>query len=197
MNGREAVGLFSNLCLLLIIGLVSLGTFGAHLLQDQSQPALKGRTGEDAVGLQIAVAAITDLDAYMDALEQAGVRGTFFFRLAGASADELAEKAERRGHGVGYYGADDGGAPVGLYIGGGYSVPVMRYEEGGALKQVCPSINLTRLKRLDDWPDVLSARLAGDMFLYIDGDNDQAALKKIVQIVLDKGYTIMKVDEML
>jgi hypothetical protein len=33
--------------------------------------------------------------------------------------------------------------------------------------QPCP------LKRLDNWTDVLSARLAGDMFLYIDGDNDQ------------------------
>jgi hypothetical protein len=197
MNKREPVGLFSNLCLLLIIGLVSLGTFGAHLLLDESQPALKGRTGEDAVGLQIAVAAFTDLGAYMDALEQMGVRGTFFFHPADASSDALAAEAGRRGHGVGYYGAADDGAAVGLYIGGGYSVPVMSCEEGGALKQVCPSINVTRLQRLDDWPGVLSARLAGDMFLYIDGDNDCAGLKKIVQIVLDKGYTIMKVDEML
>jgi len=197
MNRRESVGMFSNLCLLLIIGLVSLGTFGAHLLLDRSQPALKGRTGEDAVGLQIAVAAFTDLDAYMDVLEQAGVRGTFFFRAADASADALAKEAERRGHGVGYYGASGDGAPVGLYIGGGYSVPVMRYEEGGALKKVCPSINVTRLKKRDDWQNILSSRLAGDMFLDIDGDNDHAALKKIVQIVLDKGYTIMKVDEML
>jgi hypothetical protein len=71
-----------------------------------------------------------------------------------------------------------------MYIGGGYSVPVMSCEEGDGFKQVCPSINVDRLKKLANWTEVLSARLAGDMFLYIDGDNDQAVFKKIVQIVL-------------
>jgi hypothetical protein len=198
MNNKGPLNIFTNLGLLLIIGLVSLGTFGAHLLLDKEQPALKGRTGADAVGLQIGVMAATDVDAYMDALEELGVRGTFFFRAPDASSvDTLAAEVKQRGHGVGYYDAADVGSEAGMYIGGGYSVPVMSYEAGGAMEQVCPSINVARLKRVDDWPDVLSARLAGDMFLYIAGDNDQAGLKKIVQIVLDKGYTILKVDEML
>jgi hypothetical protein len=198
MNNQGTTRILTNLCLLLIIGLVSLATFGTRLLSDAQGPALKGRMGAAGVGLQIAVEADTDVGAYMDTLEALSARGTFFFCDQCAADDEAISQVKQRGHGVGRYAcAAHDGEEAGMYIGGGYSVPVMSYEDGDALLSVCPSINLAKLKKLDNWLTVLGDRLRGGMFLYVAADNDQAEFKKIVQIVLDKGYTILKVDEML
>jgi hypothetical protein len=198
MNNQRSMGIFTNLCLLLIIGLVSLATFGVGLLSNSQEPALKGRTGANYVGLQIAVEPSTNVGAYMDTLETLGARGTFFFCVQQPADEKAIRQVKQRGHGVGYYTCDENQSQeTGMYIGGGYSVPVMSYESGDALMKVCPSINLTKLKKLHNWLDVLSAQISGDMFLYVTADNDQEEFKKIVQIVLDKGYTILKVDEML
>ncbi len=78
--------------------------------------------------MQIAVTASTDVGAYMNALEKLGVRGTFFFRSPDAADDASAVEVKQRGHGVGYYDAADDDSEAGMYIGGGYSVPVMSYE---------------------------------------------------------------------
>jgi hypothetical protein len=69
-------------------------------------------------------------------------------------------------------------------------------EEGG-VREVCPSIDVSLLSHTDDWTHVLSDSVAGDMFLYIRADNNLSDFEKVVQIVVDKGYTILKVSEML
>ena len=84
-----------------------------------------------------------------------------------------------------------------MYIGGGFSVPVMSYEDSSGMLQVCPSINIAKLKKIENWPEILSSKISGDMFLFVAADNDHTEFKKVVQIVLDKGYTILKVEEML
>ena len=191
-------GLITNLCLLLIISLVYLATFGQHALRAAYEPALKGYTGTDNIGLQIAVNQSSDIEAYMETLEKMGVKGTFFFCAQCLKDDSLVQEVKQRGHGVGFYTcAAHEGADTEMYIGGGYSLPVMGYEEGDTLLKVCPSINLSKLKKMNNWMDVLSDHIRGDMFLYVVADNDQDDFKKVVQIVLDKGYTILKVDEML
>ena len=97
---------------------------------------------------------------------------------------------------MGYYINEDARASA-LYIGGGYSIPVMSYAEEGGVHEVCPSINVSQLCQTDGWTQVLSDSVKGDMFLYIRADNNFSDFEKVVQIVLDKGYTILKVSEML
>ncbi len=197
MNSSRMLRTVTNIILMMIIGLVALSSFGSHALAAR-EPALKGRTGADNVALQIAVDQSSDVEAYMDLLENAGARGTFFFCSQCYTDSAMIQEVIRRGHGVGSYtcSAHDK-QQTGMYIGGGYSVTVMSYKSGDSVQQVCPSINLTKLKKLKNWHEVLSGQISGDMFLYIAADNDQEDFKKVVQIVLDKGYTILKVDEML
>ncbi len=160
-------------------------------------PALKGNTGKDVIGLQIVVEDQTDVAAYLDALDRYGVKGTFFFQEQQAEAlQPLILEAVQRGHGVGYYINEHTRAAL-LYIGGGYSIPVMSYDEGEGVQTVCPSIDMSKLSLVNDWTAVLSEALAGDMFIYIRADNNFSDFEKVVQIVLDKGYTILKVNEML
>ena len=197
MKGTDMLRVITNLFLVMIIGLVALASFGSHALAAQG-PALKGRTGANNVALQIAVDQSSDVVAYMDALESVGAHGTFFFCSQCYVDHTLMLQVKQRGHGVGYYTcAAHENQETGMYIGGGYSITVMSYETGETLQQVCPSINLTKLRSLGNWQDVLSRRISGDMFLYVEADNDQEDFKKVVQIVLDKGYTILKVEEML
>ena len=197
MNNIRMLRIVSNLCLMMIIGLVALSSFGLHALAAR-EPALKGRTGADNIALQIAVDQSSDVEAYMDVLEKAGAHGTFFFCSQCLADSALIEEVMLRGHGVGSYTcAAHENRQTGMYIGGGYSVTVMSYKSGDSVRQVCPSINLTKLTKLDDWQEILSRQISGDMFLYTAADNDQDEFKKVVQIVLDKGYTILKVDEML
>ncbi len=197
MKGTDMLRVVTNMCLLVIIGLVALASFGSHALAAQG-PALKGRTGADNVAIQIAVDQSSDVEAYMDILEQAGAHGTFFFCSLCNTDNALIQEVLRRGHGVGAYTcAAHENRQTGMYIGGGYSVTVMSYKSGETVRQVCPSIDLTKLTKLDDWQEVLSREISGDMFLYVAANNDQPDFKKVVQIVLDKGYTILKVDEML
>ena len=73
----------------------------------------------------------------------------------------------------------------------------MNYKSGNKVLQVSPSIDVDKLKEAGDWQRVLNLNLMGDMFIYISADNDLADFEKTVQIVLNKGYTILKMDEML
>jgi hypothetical protein len=188
----------TNTCILGIIALVYLAAFGpVGSILNGGAPVLKGSTGENVVGLQIVVDDKSDVAAYIDTLERYNAKGTFFFsdQQVGAMESEL-RTVMKRGHGVGYYISEDARASA-LYIGGGYSIPVMSSTEEGGVREVCPSIDVSLLSRTDDWAQVLSDTVAGDMFLYIRADNNLSDFEKVVQIVVDKGYTILKVSEML
>ncbi|MDD5016490.1 MAG: hypothetical protein PHO15_00145 [Eubacteriales bacterium] len=193
--------LVTNLSIMLIIGFVymlAFMPFGAV----PDGPVLKGNTGENNVALQIVIDGTSDIDAYMKMLEEFGVAGTFFFsEQCYYSNEAVLQQVLDSGHGIGYYVYEDENededARLGLYLGGGYSVPVMSYIEGSELRQVCPSIDVTKLIRVDGWQQVLGETVLDDMFIYIDADNNFEDFEKIVQIVLDKGYTILKVNEML
>ncbi len=190
--------LVTNACLAIIIIMVYLTAFGSiGAVLGGAGPALKGATGEDVVGLQIIVEDGSDIAGYMDTLDRYGAKGTFFFsdQQTAATASELSAVL-KRGHGVGYYisGEPQGAA---LYIGGGYSVPVMSSAEADGVREVCPSIDVSLLSETQGWTKVLSDTVSGDMFLYIRADNNFSDFEKVVQIVLDKGYTILKVSEML
>lgn len=190
--------LVTNVCLVVIIALVYITAFIPfdNMLQG-SGPALKGNTGQDVIGLQIVVDDQTDVAAYLDTLDRYGVKGTFFFREQETDLQQqVLLGVIERGHGVGYYINERTRAAL-LYIGGGYSIPVMSCDEGDGVRAVCPSIDVSKMCISDDWTAVLADALAGDMFIYIRADNNFSDFEKIVQIVLDKGYTILKVNEML
>jgi hypothetical protein len=189
--------LVTNACLVVIIALVYLAAFIPFRSALGEGPALKGNTGESVVGLQIVVDDESNIAAYLDTLERYGVKGTFFFSEQQTEAYEpTLLSVIGRGHGVGYYISEDTRAST-LYIGGGYSIPVMSYTAEDGMREVCPSVDVSKLSRLDDWPSVLSKTIAGDMFIYIRADNNFDDFEKVVQIVLDKGYTIVKINEML
>lgn len=189
--------LVTNMCLVLIIALVYIAAFVPfeNVLQGTG-PALKGNTGKDIIGLQIVVDDQTNLAEYMDTLERYGAKGTFFFQEQQAEQQEVMLQVEERGHGVGYYINERTRAAL-LYIGGGYSIPVMSCDEGDSVRTVCPSIDMSKMSLRSDWTSMLADALAGDMFIYIRADNNLSDFEKVVQIVLDKGYTILKVNEML
>ncbi len=50
---------------------------------------------------------------------------------------------------------------------------------------------------MSNWLQLFFRQLKGDMFIRIVADNQFDEFEKVVQIVSDKGYTILKVDEML
>lgn len=188
--------IITDVCLVLIIICVYLAAFtpiGSAIFA--GGPALKGNTGQSNVALQIAVDEKSDIPAYLDTLDEYDVKGTFFFRdsLLDDNAEEIGYVQER-GHGVGYFSDDQHSE---MYIGGGYSVPVMSYAEGSTARMVSPSIDLTKLKEKEDWQQTFSASISQDMFIYVPADNDFGDFEKIVQIILNKGYTILKIEEML
>lgn len=185
--------LITNLGIALIIGFVYVMAFMPFGEFHQS-PWLKGNTGGNNVALQIVVEESSDVVAYMNMLEGYGVPGTFFFSRQHDNKDMI-KLALDRGHGIGFYMCGDD--QFRLYLGGGYSVPVMSYGVGGEAMRVCPSIDSTKLISTDDWQQVLSEAALSDMFISCDADNNLEDFEKIVQIVLDKGYTILKVNEML
>ena len=89
------------------------------------------------------------------------------------------ERVKERGNGVGYYvAADNDGQKLMLYLGGGFSVPVMSYEFGSRVLQVSPSIDVCKLKDTGDWQKKLNEKLKGDMFIYTDADNNLADFEK-------------------
>ena len=189
--------LVTNAVLVLIMGLVYVTSFGfARPVQGF---ALKGSTGGSNVGLQIAVNADSDVAAYMDAMERMGVEGTFFFcEQCIKSNDSIIDEVLARGYSVGYYVcAAHEGTESDMYIGNGYSVPVMSYDNGSGLRHIGPSIDFEKLKKQKDWQKVLGDSIFGDMFIRIEADNEMMDFEKVVQIVRDKGYTILKVEEML
>ncbi len=189
--------LVTNLCLALIILLVYFSAFVPARSALGEGPALKGNTGTNVVGLQIVVEDKSNIAAYLDTLERYGVKGTFFFSEQRTDAnDSTMQSVVDRGHGAGYY-INEFTRASRLYIGGGYSIPVMSAAAEEGVREVCPSVDITKLCRVDDWTSVLSEAITGDMFLYIRADNNFVDFEKVVQIVLDKGYTILKVNEML
>lgn len=189
--------LVTNAVLVLIMGLVYVASFG--FARPAQGLALKGSTGGSNVGLQIAVNADSDVSAYMDAMERMGVEGTFFFcEQCIKSNDDIVSAVLARGHSVGYYiCAAHEGTETDMYIGNGYSVPVMSYDNGSGIRHVGPSIDFEKLKKQKNWQQVLRDSIFGDMFIRIDADNELMNFEKVVQIVRDKGYTILKVEEML
>ncbi len=189
--------LFSNCCLMLIIAFVYLAAFGP-MGKISDGPVLKGCTGGENIALQIAVTQDSDIQAYMEKLERSGAFGTFFFceQCGFGSADT--EEIKERGHAVGLYVCSEHkGQKTDMYIGGGHSVPVLHYFQNGSLRQIGPSIDLERLRNMSNWLQLFSDSLKGDMFIRIVADNQFDEFEKVVQIVSDKGYTILKVDEML
>lgn len=186
--------LVTNACLAVIIAgvyLMAFWPFGGLV----RGPAMQGNTGEDNIGLQIAVDEQSDVAAYLAMLDGLGAKATFFFSESRQDDVDAARLVMQSGHSIGTY--DKNGMESGMYIGSGYSVPVMSYAQPGRFAQVGTSIDLGRLTQREDWEDVLAGSLSRDMFLLIPADNDLDQFKKTVQIVRDKGYTILKVDEML
>ncbi len=189
--------LVTNAVLVLIMGLVYVTSFGfARPVQGF---ALKGITGGSNVGLQIAVSADSDVAAYMDAMERMGVEGTFFFcEQCIKNNDDIIDEVVERGYSAGYYVCTaHEGTESDMYIGNGYSVPVMSYDNGSGLRHIGPSIDFEKLKKQKNWQQVLRDSIFGDMFIRIEADNEMMDFEKVVQIVRDKGYTILKVEEML
>ncbi len=190
--------LVTNLALAAIIAFVYLSAFSAYPALFMRGPVMKGNTNGDNVALQIAADENSDIALYMDALDSLGVKATFFFSEQQYSQNSgILRQVLSRGNGIGYYPCKESGQRLMLYIGGGYNIPVMSYLSGSQVLQVCPSIDVEKLQSKDDWQQVFSESLLGDMFIYTNADNNLADFEKVVQIVLNKGYTILKMDEML
>jgi hypothetical protein len=189
--------LVTNVCLVLIMGIVYTASFG--FARPAQGLALKGCTGGSNVGLQITVTQNSDIDAYLGAMERMGVSGTFFFcEQCSKNSGDIVDVVLARGHSVGYYVCvRHDGKETDMYIGNGYSVPVMSYDSGSGMRHIGPSIDFQKLRTHEDWQQVLQDSIFGDMFIRIEADNDVIDFEKVVQIVRDKGYTILKVEEML
>lgn len=192
--------LLTNTALTLIIAFVYFSAFMPVYPAPFSRgPLMKGNTGGDNVALQISVDEGSDVEPYLDMLDRYGITATFFFpEQYNSDKNYLLKMVAERGGGVGFYPcAEEDSQRLVLYIGGGYTIPVMNYKSGNKVLQVSPSIDVDKLKEAGDWQWTLSANLMGDMFIYVSADNDLGDFEKIVQIVLNKGYTILKMDEML
>lgn len=167
----------TDLCLAAIIICVYVTVFaGTSIL---SKPAFKGSTGQNKVGLQIAALETSDIDAYLDMLSEYEISATFFFD--NRIEEDVKERIENLGHSTGRF--EDG-----------KTYPVMSYAQG--TKKVSPSIDVTQLKESSDWQQVLEQSIAPDMLIFVSADNNFSEFEKIVQIVLDKGYTIDRMEEM-
>jgi len=192
--------LITNIGLALIIAFVCFSVFMPINPAPLSRgPLMKGSTGGDNVALQISVSDSSGVEPYLDILDRYGVTATFFFpEQYGSDKSYLLQMVNERGSGVGFYPwKENDEQRLVLYIGGGYTIPVMNYKSGSQILQVSPSIDVDKLKEAGDWQRVLNENLEGDMFIYISADNDIDDFEKTVQIVLNKGYTILKMDEML
>lgn len=192
--------LVTNVGLMLIVAFVYFATFmPMHPAPLSRGPLMKGNTGGDNIALQISVNGSSDVESYLDILDRYGVTATFFFpEQYSGEKHYLLKTVADRGGGVGFYECkEDDSQKLVMYIGGGYTIPVMNYRSGNKILQVSPSIDIDKLKEAGDWQRVLNANLLGDMFIYISADNDLGDFEKTVQIVLNKGYTILKMDEML
>lgn len=185
-----------NCCICAIIVFVYFASFGG-LWHTANAPVMKGCTGEDNIALQIMVDSKSDIDSYIDVLERANAKGTFFFCTLCQQDDMAIEAVRKKGHGVGYYVCDKHTqSDKGMYVGGGHTIPVMQYKESGNVRLVAPSIDLRVLTRNKDWPKLFEQSLRKDMFVGIFANNI-CEFEKAVQIVSDKGYTILKINEML
>ncbi len=160
-------------------------------------PVMKGSTNGDNVALQIAVEDGSLIEPYMDMLDDYGIKATFFFSEQLYNRNDIIKQVIDSGNGIGFIGSRETGKRLVLYIGGGYSIPVMEYVSGKSVMRVSPSIDVEKLKDKDNWQQILSDNLSGDMFIYTSAKGGSSDFEKVVQIVLNKGYTILKMDEML
>lgn len=189
--------MLTNSCIGLIIAFVCFTSFGP-LGQISGAPLLKGCTGGDNVALQIMVNDSSEVGAYMDTLERVGAQGTFFFCEQCGASEDLLSQVRQRGHGVGsYVCAAHKGKETDMYIGSGYSVPVMHYNDGQLIRRIGPSLDIARLKAQQGWLQTLEENLFGDMFIRVVADEAIGDFEKVVQIVSNKGYTMLRIDEML
>ncbi len=192
--------LVTNTGLALIIAFVYFSVFMPIYPAPFSRgPLMKGNTGGDNVALQISVSEGSDVESYLDILDRYGVTATFFFpEQYGGEKNDLLQLVNERGSEVGFYPCKENNEQrLVLYIGGGFTIPVMNYKSGNKVLQVSPSIDVDKLKEAGGWQRALGDNLRGDMFIYISADNQMGDFEKTVQIVLNKGYTILKMDEML
>lgn len=192
--------LVSNIGVLLIIVFVFLCAFTPFDLSFLNiGPAMKGNTHGSNVALQLSVNYDSDVAKYIEILKEEGVIATFFFpEQYYLENSGVLKKVINSGNGAGYYVSGiRGNDKLSFYLGGGVSIPVMSYISGNGARQVCPSIDLSKLNAYYDWKQVLEEKLKADMFINVDADNNYEELKKIVQIIRDKGYTILKMDQML
>ncbi len=192
--------LVTNIGLALIMAFVCFSVFmPIHPALFSRGPLMKGNTGGNNIALQVSIGENSDVGAYLDTLDRYGITATFFFpEQYGSDKNHLLRMVADRGSGVGFYPCKENDEQrLVLYIGAGYTIPVMNYKSGNKVLQVSPSIDIDKLKEAGDWQRVLNENLEGDMFIYISADNDLIDFEKTVQIVLNKGYTILKMDEML
>ncbi len=186
----------TNLCIIIIILFVYVMAFtslGTSLLS--RGPMLKGNTGQKNVALQIKVDSASDVDAYLDLLDAFKAKCTFFF-CEEADNEDIVQKVIKRGHETGYY-SEGGEEKTDLYLGGGKSIPVMSFANNAKVFQVSPSIDINKLKKTEDWEKEFAEKISNDMFIYINADNNFDDFEKIIQIVRNKGYTILKIAQML
>lgn len=160
-------------------------------------PVMKGSTNGRNIAIQIAVSDDSLIEPCMDMLDRFGVKATFFFSEQLYNRNDLVGKVTERGNGIGYCGNRETGQRLVLYIGAGYSIPVMDYVSKNTVVRVSSSIDVEKLKMKGDWQQTLKDNLSGDMFIYAAASGDLGDLEKVVQIVMNKGYTILKMDEML
>lgn len=173
-NIRRAV--ITDICLAVIIMMVYFAAFiGVKLLSDK--PALRGSTAENQVGLQIAIDVQSDVEKYIKILEKYEISATFFFD----TNSEVMQELSQQGHSVGFLHERD-------------ALPVMSYDGGS--KMISTSIDLDHLINSSGWEKLLEAKVAAGMLMFITADNNFSEFEKIVQIVLNKGYTIVKMEEM-
>lgn len=173
-NIRKAV--ITDICLAVIIMMVYFAAFiGVKLLSDK--PALKGNTAENLVGLQIAIDEQSNVEKYIEILEEYEISATFFFDTSSDAMQDLSQQ----GHSVGFLHERD-------------TLPVMSIDGGS--KMISTSIDLDQLIKSKGWEELLDAKVAAGMLMFITADNNFSEFEKIVQIVLNKGYTIVKMEEM-
>lgn len=175
-NSNIKRALITDTFLAVIIMIVYFAAFvGVSLISDK--PALKGSTGEEKIGLQIAVNEQSDIGAYKDILEKYRISATFFFDAECSSMQEL----EGEGYSTGFLHESN-------------SVPVLSY--GSSDEKISTSVDLDKLINTEGWEETLKKTISGDMLIFKTADNDFEVFEKIVQIILDKGYTIVKMEEM-
>lgn len=168
--------LVTDTLLIVIILMVYFTAFiGGMLLP--GRPVFRGSAEGDMVGLQIAVGKGSNVEEYIAVLKKYEISATFFFENSGAHMKELIGEE----HSTGYLHSTE-------------AMPVMSYSGGSEV--ISTSIDLDKLRAKQEWEGLLEEKVACGMLLFVSADNNLYDFEKIVQIILDKGYTIVRMEEM-